>query len=85
MDFSSFPLTIHPTPVIDSGYEELDIVNPSVARFLLGRLEDGTWHIWGLAEFGGYFFFVSVLMKTEDPPLEVVEPILTSWELRVPE
>ena len=85
MDFGSFPLSVAPTPVIDSGYQELAIVNPSGARFLLGRLEEGPWHIWGLAEFGGYFFFVSVLMETDDPALEIVEPILTSWELRVPE
>lgn len=85
MDFSSFPLAVGPTPTVDPGYQELEISNHSGARFLLKKLEEGPWHIWGLAEFGGYFFFVSVLMEADEPPLDIIQPILSNWELRLPE
>jgi hypothetical protein len=45
LDFSSFPLSFAPTPVIEPGYEELAVENASGARFWLRRLEGGYWHI----------------------------------------
>jgi DNA-binding CsgD family transcriptional regulator len=84
LDFSGFPLTLAATPTIESGYQPLAIDNPSGARFLIRQLEEGYWHIWGLAVLDGCFFFVSVLMNTEEPTVDDVEPILSSWTLRRP-